>query len=248
MCGVAEEETIRMSKRHPGRGGGHTKRRRRHQHHLYLIFDDWLWGYSVRKVDLSSESDSDEVDLRIAAAASGEGAVASTVTGERRLPRAVFRLEAPRGAPCYFTAAFGTKIMAMHPTASTGIHPFVPRCLVPVFDVRKRALDFIPRPNGYANNPIYISVGDRLFALSNSSVELLCASPPEGPGDKCCGRSWLQLPMKPPFHSVEVTSYAVHPDERTIFFSTYQVNCRHYVHVPHARGHGGWRICVEALW
>uniref|UniRef100_A0A0A9BZU8 DUF295 domain-containing protein n=1 Tax=Arundo donax TaxID=35708 RepID=A0A0A9BZU8_ARUDO len=201
-----------------GRGGGRTAKHGR-QHHLYLIFDEWLWGYSIRKVDLSTDSNSDEAHLRIAADFSGEGAVGCT--GGQRLPPAFFRLEAPRGLPFYFAAAFGTKIMAMHPMAARmGTHPLVPRCLVPVFDVRTRALDFSPRPKSDPTRPIYISVGYRLFALSDGSVELLCASPLKEPGGQCRGRSWHQLPVKPPFKADEVTSYAVHPDGRTIFFST----------------------------
>lgn len=84
-----KEATTRMPKRRSGElGGGRTANRRRR--HLYLVFDDWLWGYSIRKVDLSSDSYSDEPPHQHDAAISGDGA-------ERRLPPS--RL--PRGGPAW---------------------------------------------------------------------------------------------------------------------------------------------------
>lgn len=94
-------------------------------------------------------------------------------------------------------------------------HPLVPRCVVPILDVRTRALVFGPRPESYGTRPIYISIDDKLFALSDGSFELLCRTQVERPS----GERWVQLP-EPPFNPKNVTSYAVHPDGRTIFFST----------------------------
>jgi len=66
------------------------------QQHLYLIFDDWELGYSIRKLNLS--------------VAGAE---------QRRLPPPFIRLEATRGFPEFF-AAVGTKILATHPRNCSG--------------------------------------------------------------------------------------------------------------------------------
>ncbi|RLN15565.1 hypothetical protein C2845_PM02G05000 [Panicum miliaceum] len=157
-------------------GGRTAKGRRRH---LYLAFDDSLRGYSIRKVDLSSDSDSDDGEEPRHQHGSGD---------ELRLPLppAVFRLEAPRGSPHYFTAAFGTRIMAMHPKkpGTDGKLCLMSKLLVPVFDVRSGGVIFAPRHKADLADPIYIPVGDRLFALASGSFELLWPPPLEHPGDE----------------------------------------------------------------
>lgn len=126
---------------------------------------------------------------------------------EKRLPPAVFRLEAPRAFPEHLTAAFGTKIMALHPWDDD--YPLMPRGLVPVCDVRTHVVSFCPRPKGYLADPIFIPVGNGVFALSSRSFQVLQAA----------SRSWCKL-STPPFKSRHVTSYVVHPHEQTIFVST----------------------------
>jgi hypothetical protein len=43
-------------------GGCSAKLPTRQRKHLYLVLDDWELGYSIRKVDLPSDFDSDEAD------------------------------------------------------------------------------------------------------------------------------------------------------------------------------------------
>ncbi|CAL4927282.1 unnamed protein product [Urochloa decumbens] len=199
-------------RRSGGRDGGRAaKRLRRRRHNLYLVFDDCLWGYSIRKVDLSSDS------------YSGEPPHQHTEAGEkeRRLPRAAFRLEARPGYPNYFAAAFGSKIIAMTPHVDT--HPMAARCaVVPLLDVRARSFAFAARPKTNLIDPVYFSVDDeRLFALSSGSFQLLHLPEPEPGGDLCREpeSSWRELPRQP-FKREDVTAHAIHPDGRTIFVST----------------------------
>lgn len=161
----------------------------------------------------------------------------------RPLPEPVVRLEALRELPLYFTAAFGTKIMAMHvhprghdaDDYSDGDdddydddekvnHPLVPNRLATVFDVESLGISLGPRPSlrpAHQHQPVYIPVGDRLFALSARSFEVLHQTPL---GERqCWARAWRTLPA-PPFPRAwnsTVTAYAAHPagGERTMFFS-----------------------------
>ncbi|WVZ66974.1 LOW QUALITY PROTEIN: hypothetical protein U9M48_016123, partial [Paspalum notatum var. saurae] len=181
--------------------------------HLYIVCDE-SHGYSIRKVDLSSEStsdDSEEPPHQLHSAIS-----------ELRLPPAVLRLQAPRGlSHYYFAAAFGTRILAMHPSGpgTDGKPCLLPQLQVPVFDVRTRGVIFAPRQKGDLAHPIYIPVRDRLFALTAGSFEQLWPPPLEYPGGDCWEWTWRELP-KPPFETKQISSYAVHPDGRTIIVST----------------------------
>ncbi|GJN21253.1 hypothetical protein PR202_gb08715 [Eleusine coracana subsp. coracana] len=186
------------------RGGRAAKlSRRRRRRHLYLVLDDWEKGYSIRKLDLSSDSDSDD------------GPMDSI---EQRLPPAVFRLEAPRGF-CELFTSFGTKIIATHHTRRRNI---------PMWDVCTRALTFGPRhkvqPNPYCN--AYVEVDDGYLILLDSGHFEMLVPPPPSPDDALGSIKviwkWEHLP-KPPFrHSV--VSHAVHPDGRTIFYTTEKHN------------------------
>ncbi|CAL4969280.1 unnamed protein product [Urochloa decumbens] len=147
-----------------GLGVDHCPPERRH---LYLVLDDWLWGYSIRKLDLHQA---------IAGNISGEGATDAGIDDdtEQAPPPILFRLQAPRGLPRHF-AAIGTKILAMHPNGRD--LPFFCNSLFPVFDIAELGLIFGPRPKADWVDPIYIPAGgDRLFALACDSFELL--SPP----------------------------------------------------------------------
>jgi len=85
--------------------------------HLYLVFDDWNSGYSIRKVSLSRRSGKQPLSSD-----SGED---SEQSGLKPLP-VFMRIRAPRGFPKFFTSAFGTKIMGMHPGVSGDILGGVP--------------------------------------------------------------------------------------------------------------------------
>ncbi|GJN23285.1 hypothetical protein PR202_gb10921 [Eleusine coracana subsp. coracana] len=205
-----------MPKRRSGAHDGRLAAKRLRRQHLYLVLDDCSSGYSIRKIDLSSDCNSDD-----------DAAVDCT---EQWLPPAVFRLEAPRSFPEHFTTAFGTKIMALHPWESEMETPLVPKGLVPACDVRTRAVCFYPRPKGYLADPIYIPVGDGVFVLSSRSFQLLSAAP----------RSWCKL-STPPFKSRHVTSYAVHLDGRTIFVSTKRRRIAHTFSVGTAQPFTEWK-------
>lgn len=130
------------------------------------------------------------------------------------LPEPVFSLEAPLGDTDCFTAAFGTKILALLPMESKiETRPLAPLSVIPVIDVVKRSLTFIPRPNMDLLETIYIPMGNRLFALSSGSFRMLSSPEVEEV------MSWCKLP-KQPFKRRHVSSYSVHPDGRTIFVST----------------------------
>ncbi|CAO2047017.1 unnamed protein product [Urochloa humidicola] len=200
-------------RRFDGYGSGRTAKPPRR--HLYLVLDDWSMGYSIRKIDLASDIDFEDSDELI------EDCSPIIFQGKQSLPSAVFRFEAQRGLPMHITAAFDSKIMAMHPITPriNGTLPWVPERFIPVFDVNMRSVIFGPRQIPDLDDPIYIPVGGGLFALSTGSFQLL--DPP--PGD-CSGSeegwvwSWHQLPV-PPFKRKYVTAYTIHPDGRTIFIS-----------------------------
>ncbi|KAE8813428.1 hypothetical protein D1007_09432 [Hordeum vulgare] len=195
-------------------GGRAAKRPRRRRKHLYLVTEDWEQGYSIRKVDLEDDYD-DNIHTCEKEKEEEQAGNSSRRHSERRLPPAVFRLEAPHEGAEHFTAAFGTKIMALHQT---------PRRYVPVFDVHTRCLSFGPRMRRNPSAPIYIPIQDRLYGLDFDTFEML--DPPPPPVDPNCRsmddvpkwQSWRRLP-RPPFKRGRVTSHAVHPDGRTIFFS-----------------------------
>ncbi|KAF8729578.1 hypothetical protein HU200_017522 [Digitaria exilis] len=154
---------------------------------------------------------------------SGEGAIDADT--ELPPPPVLCRLQAPRGLPRHFFAAFDTKILATHPRVTT----YAPRMIwprpiacdsfVPVLDIHDQGLVFGPRPKvaDCVEDPLCIPVGDSLLALSSDSFQLL---PPPPLAEPCVGEycpwSWRALP-KPPFESRHVTSYAVHPDGKTLF-------------------------------
>jgi len=166
--------------------------------HLYLVFDDWEYGYSIRKVSLSRRSGKRaEQPL---SSDSSEGSDQGSGKGAEPLP-VFMRISAPRGFPQFFTSAFGTKIMGMLPGASDdgGIMG------VPTVDVQDRTFIFGPGPN-YPACPIYLPVGDdRLFALDIGTFEVL--RKPEHNGQWV----WQELTY-PPFWSSDAYSYGVRPD------------------------------------
>ncbi|XP_024311471.1 uncharacterized protein LOC112269282 [Brachypodium distachyon] len=171
------------------------------QQHLYLIFDDWELGYSIRELTLSDAG----------------------AEQRQSLPPPFIRLEAARGCPEFF-AAVGTKILATHPRDDF-VDPPVPGGILPIVDVRSRGVNFAPGEL-YPEDPIYIPVGDEeIFALDMETFKTLSMKPLWPPRLEFEYRhqigewSWRDLPM-PTFSSMDVTSYAVDSDGRTILAST----------------------------
>jgi hypothetical protein len=161
--------------------------------HLYLLFDDWDSGYSIRKVSLSRRSDKRAKEPL----SSG-----SDKQGVEPLPQVFMHIQARRGLPHLFTSAFDAKIMVMHPfkiDETKGI---------PMIDVQKQALTFGPLPRSANFLPIYLPVGcNRLFILDIGSFDCYLWAPEhsEEPWE------WQILPY-PPFRRADVSSYGVHPD------------------------------------
>lgn len=158
--------------------------------HLYLVFDDWNSGYSIRKVSLSRRS--------------GKGSEQSSDSGEdseqsglKPFP-AFMRIQAMRGLPNMFTSAFGTKIMAMQTSRDV-------MAGIPTIDVQDLTISSEPPPN-FPYYPVYIPVSDdRLYALDIGSFELLQKPEPSG--------VWMwKILSCPPFSLSAVSSYAVRPD------------------------------------
>ncbi|CAO2039227.1 unnamed protein product [Urochloa humidicola] len=225
-----------MPKKRPAdeRSGGRASKlpSRRRRKHLYLVVDDWERGYSIRKLDLSSDSDSDEVNNR--------------PTTEHRLPPAVFRLEVPRAHSGLF-AAFGTMIVATQLT---------PRGTIPMFDVRTLALTFGPRQESQPNPCCtdFVQVGGNLYFIDDSCFMSIVLDPPPPPLPNYAHRhieidwTWQGLPV-PPFDECPV-SHAVHPDGRTIFFSTQSQTQKHTEVATFSfdtvcsqwTSHGTWRL------
>ncbi|CAL4912921.1 unnamed protein product [Urochloa decumbens] len=132
------------------------RRAKRREQHLYLAFDDWDYGYTIRKVRLSPGPDY-----------SGEGV-------KLPLPGIFTHIWAPRGLPRYFMSAFGTKTLVLHAGASDPMG-------IPIVDVKNRSFYFGPQPN-YPACPIYVSIGgDRLFALDIATFEFCFGKPDTAP-------------------------------------------------------------------
>ncbi|CAL4927325.1 unnamed protein product [Urochloa decumbens] len=167
--------------------------------YLYLILDDWEYGYSFREVDLSSDESGWHQPGRV---------VIGDIMRETAsyLPCSFFHLPAQRGKPWHFSA-IGSKILAMPPRGEQdGLDPGS-GCL----DVLTRAVTYVPRHTD-EHRPIYFHIGNRLFMLGMSSFQYL---------DLLKGNQqlpWCDLP-KPPFDSYCATAHAVHPHKRTIFVS-----------------------------
>ncbi|CAL4942599.1 unnamed protein product [Urochloa decumbens] len=174
------EQGIRMPKRRHGERDSRRAAAKKHRRgqRLYLVFDDWPWGYSIREVDCST--------------AAGGGT-------ERRLPRPFIRLEAPRGFPLFFSAV-GTRIVATH-RRNPWDDDSVPDGFLPIVDVRSRGVTFGPGQDALLQAALAPASGKRK--------------------QRGChvGMAWREL-SRAPFNRLEVTSYAVHPDDHTILVST----------------------------
>ncbi|CAL4927271.1 unnamed protein product [Urochloa decumbens] len=187
------EEVSSMSNRR-------CRRRTEKPRHLYLVLDDWSWGYSIRKIDLSD-------DPRLQLIAEGLAPGRNICTSRYRLPPPFFRFQAQRSEPKYIAGAFESKILAMQsligPKFWEGVH---------VYDVRNQSFMFAGQRWPVMLKPIYIPVGDWLFVLTAGSFIRL-----KQPSFNKCGLPY-ELP-KPTFQTDHVISYAIHPNERTIFVS-----------------------------
>jgi len=125
-------------------------------------------------------------------------------------PLPLVRIEAEHGRS-WFLVAHGSKIMAMWPPSESSPG-------IPVFDTETLGVTVCPHPRSrYSSRgcrPVYASVGDRLVAFASPYLEVLGPEPPPGKP-----WSWTSAEAHAQFASILVSSYAVHPDGRTIFMS-----------------------------
>ncbi|TVU51376.1 hypothetical protein EJB05_02801 [Eragrostis curvula] len=174
------------------------------QQHLYLVFDDWPWGYSIRKLNLPPRVPRQPPSLR-----------PLEKPEHKRLPPPCVCLEATRGLPLFF-GAVGTNIIAAHPRTDVIWNTPVPERILPIFDVRSLGVRFGPALL-CSVQPIFITVGDKeLFALDMESFRMLSMEPLCPPHEW----SWCDDLPPPPFNNMDTTSFVVGSDERTIFAST----------------------------
>ncbi|CAL4935968.1 unnamed protein product [Urochloa decumbens] len=185
-----------MSRRQPEERAGAHAAKQHQQRHLYLLFDDWPEGYSVRQLDLSSDDAASDD-------AHGWQMAATACAGDHCLPPPIFRFKAQCGMPAHLAAAFDSKILATQPVSPGAAAPPLLESHVPVFDVRQRSCLFGPRLVPDRDDPIYIPAGGRLFALAGGTFDLLCPPPPP----HARAWSWTQL-SAPPFERERVASYA----------------------------------------
>ncbi|KAF6999824.1 hypothetical protein CFC21_015799 [Triticum aestivum] len=176
-----------------------TRMPKRGRERLYLVFDDWCHGYSIRMVNLLKHT-------------AGSGHPAPV-----HFSQPFCRIMAPLVS--YFTSAFGAKILAVFsrdPEADSESY-------FPMLDVRSQCVTFAPGQLCPIPPIYYLPVGNELFCLSFCSFEMLCSEvlSPRLQDQSCSmGWSWKQLSEKPPFYVDHVTSYSLHPEERTFLFST----------------------------
>uniref|UniRef100_M8CVK2 Uncharacterized protein n=1 Tax=Aegilops tauschii TaxID=37682 RepID=M8CVK2_AEGTA len=168
---------------------------------VYLVFDDWSRGHSIREVIIPSS-----------------GSAISAPADAKPTPPVFLRLEARHGAPQHFVSAFGTNILAMHSRYYEGNCSMIGGFTTMV-DVRERSLTLFPG-QFYPCHPIYFSDGDKLFCLSLGSFEMIVWDR-DPPLDSSHGGEspWEQLP-EPPFGRYDVTSYAVQPQSWIFVVST----------------------------
>lgn len=164
------------------------------QRYLYLVLDDWQRGYSIHRLG--------EDDFKSDAGLDARAAECPLV-----------RVQAQHAYTCSF-ADHGSKILAMQPA---GFSPGIP-----VFDTETLEMTVYPFPKSRAvtgtSKLVHTSVGDRLVLFVFRYLEVL--GPEPQPPVVESSWSWSS-PVEPfsPFDSSRVSSYALHPDGRTIFMS-----------------------------
>ncbi|KAL6657809.1 hypothetical protein ACP70R_005589 [Stipagrostis hirtigluma subsp. patula] len=178
--------------------------RAKKQRHLYLVLDDWKDGYSIHKLDAENMA--------------------------HFLPQpAALRVAAPDIAPMAF-AAVGTSILiANKPPCSRDQRARQ----IMVYDTETAALGFGPSlPDWHLPDlGTGMAAGDKLYALTwlfdeqlgcFSSLQVLSREPVVW--DPTMMWSWNRALTSPPnfghnFEHGRISSYALHPDGRTIFMS-----------------------------
>lgn len=184
--------------------------RPRPKHHLYLALDDWSGGYSIHMLAVDDILDQ-------------EPGI------EHLLPEpAAVRIASPVRGPMAF-AALGSNIFVSTNPRSHVDH--APPTLV--YDTKISALSVGPRvPYKLRDLSVALAVGDMLYAITSASypeynsLQALSWAPAavvnREPWDPDMEWSWNAVPssVPPPWDGIDIITYALHPDRRTIFMST----------------------------
>lgn len=206
------------------------KRSRPDQKHLYLVLDDWDSGYSIYKID----ADQDAADLH---------------------QPPILRLVSPkpRGPMCF--DVLGSNIL-ITTNPRCGDAPTL------VYNTETAGLAVgppLPAPL-LGHYHISVAAADMLYVWTchhrgqPDSFEVMSWAPTGNDDDPWSPTptmdwSWKSVPTPPPFEADEwITSYAMHPDGRTIFMSARNrrnLRCRTFsFDTRHCewRLHGGWDL------
>lgn len=216
-----------MSKRRQGPWDRADKKRlqKQKQKHLYLVLDDWTKGFSIRKIDIDAlDSSSSDLDLE----------------------PPVLRLMSPQPSYPMNFAVLGSNIFISsnrHPgtmvydteTAGLAIGPPLPDPLIGGTQIFVATADM---------HQLYVFkyLRDMQQSFEVMSTKDLHSSNPS------TDWSWTSVPPSLPFTEDDmITSYAMHPDGRTIFMSA--LNCRNVCNTfsfdtrnNNWRFHGEWAL------
>jgi hypothetical protein len=196
--GRREERRYEMSKRQRSDRYDGAKRRCYGQKHLYLVLDDWKKGYSIHQIDDRA------FDNSCSRHGSGELLLADPP---------VLRLEASRGV---LVGAVRSKILALwQPTAANR---------TVAYDTETAGLAVgPPHPDALETVRFVVAAGKRLYAVHEGGVHLLDLEPEQQHqwAWTRVSSSLLRLPGCDRDGPVEIASYAVHPDGRTVFVSAH---------------------------
>ncbi|CAL5007259.1 unnamed protein product [Urochloa decumbens] len=205
----ADEAGTTPSTGHDSASHGHPNSWRRP--HLYVIVDDWRWGFSLHKIDLL-----DDTDL--------VSQPQANQTTYHRLPPPAMRLQFSNSGTSTTFAAVGSKILA----CSNGQHG-----LTVIYDTDTAGQAIVQCcPNvlhsSYCRTAV--GVGSTLYSmgcsfghhgtgelhfLDGASSDFVRAKDNKLPWSRCPS----PLPFRLEFDHGRVASYAVHPDGKTIFTS-----------------------------
>ena len=216
---------LQVNKRN--RPGKRLRPVQKHQKHLYLVLDDWAKGYTIRKIDIDALDSSSDLHLE----------------------PPVLRLMSPDPSYPMNFAALGSNIFITsnkHPgtmvydteTAGLAIGPLLPDALLGGTQISVATADM---QQLYVLKYSIKDVQQSFKVMSTVGIKDHESSNPSRDW------SWTTVPSALPFTDAVITSYAMHPDGRTIFMSvinsrdvsrTYSFDTRNH----EWRFHGEWAL------
>jgi hypothetical protein len=187
-----------MSKRREGIWDHAEKKLRPAQKHLYLVVDDWTKGFSIRKIDIDALDSSSSSDLEL------EPPVLRLVSPEPRQHTNFAVL----GSNIFISSNThnGTVVYDTE-TAGLAIGPLLPDSLLRGMKIFVATSD-MQQLYVFKYNTMH---KQHSFEMMPSTKDLLSSNPSKD-------WSWSSVPSPLPLTD-RITSYAMHPDGRTIFMS-----------------------------